>query len=155
MVIFVIKNVFAENPSTPVNISDNLKEMDYIDGTKIEHKYSLPVVNASVLSDNNGTMGVNTVPASLSRVLDFYNTELLSANWDRVQKGLSSDCRQNMQKYIDGLFLGDNWALKSKSLKKDIARKSCIINQVALCNLKNNFYSIGQHYYFHNISVTS
>lgn len=117
IVLFIcFQNVFSESTTTSSNLSVTLKEMDYVEGISADPKYLLPTVNASALSDdgNLSKIKVHSVPASLSRVLDFYNTELLAANWNRVQKGLSTKCREDVQKYVDGLVSGEKWALKSK-----------------------------------------
>ncbi|KAK5650999.1 hypothetical protein RI129_002028 [Pyrocoelia pectoralis] len=86
--------------------------MEYLDGSIVENKDSLPSINVSDLSAElyNGTIEKNSV--GLSRALDFYNTELLSANWNRIKMELSKECEKNMQEYIDGLAAGANWALK-------------------------------------------
>nr|CAH7764412.1 unnamed protein product [Callosobruchus chinensis] len=55
-------------------------QMEYDEGTSIEAKYSLPAVNVS----GTGGNGTTLVRASLARVLDFYNTEQLAANWGQV-----------------------------------------------------------------------
>lgn len=51
---------------------------------------------------------------SLSRVLDFYNTELLRVNWGRVGENVTEGCREDVWKYIGGLEEAKSWALKSK-----------------------------------------
>lgn len=84
-------------------------EMEYKEGTAVDPKYSLPQVNLSV-SDGNHTV----VPASLARVLNFYNSELLAANWHRTKDQISSTCRKDVELYLEGLRKTDNWALKSK-----------------------------------------
>ncbi|XP_068911738.1 nose resistant to fluoxetine protein 6 [Tenebrio molitor] len=82
-------------------------EMEYKEGTAVDPKYSLPQVNLSV-SDGNHTV----VPASLARVLNFYNSELLAANWHRTKDQISSTCRKDVELYLEGLRKTDNWALK-------------------------------------------
>lgn len=84
------------------------KEIEYKEGSKIDPKYSLPKVNLSA-SDGN-----HTVPASLARVLNFYNTEILAANWDRMRNLVTLSCRKDVELYLDGLGKMENWALKSK-----------------------------------------
>lgn len=84
-------------------------EMEYTEGAHIDPKYSLPRVNFSD-SDGNHTL----VPANLARVLNFYNTELLAANWGRTQDYVTSRCRKDVQSYLEGLKKTEKWALKSK-----------------------------------------
>lgn len=89
--------------------------MQYSDGISGDARYSLPSVNVSV--DNlsgNVSKSILTVRASLSRVLDFYNTELLAASWDSTRDGVSEACQKDVETYIGGLSKADNWALKSK-----------------------------------------
>lgn len=84
-------------------------EMEFKQGTAVEAKYLLPAVNVSVENSAN-----RFVTANLARMLNFFNTEQLAANWDRVQKGLTLSCRKDVELFIEGLNKADNWALKSK-----------------------------------------
>ncbi|CAH1967120.1 unnamed protein product [Acanthoscelides obtectus] len=83
-------------------------QMEYDEGTSVEAKYSLPAVNVSGTAGNGTTL----VRASLARVLDFYNTEQLAANWAQVGVKLSKGCEKDMEAYIRGLGKAENWALK-------------------------------------------
>ncbi|VEN43510.1 unnamed protein product, partial [Callosobruchus maculatus] len=83
-------------------------QMEYDEGTSIEAKYSLPAVNVS----GTGGNGTTLVRASLARVLDFYNTEQLAANWGEVGVKLSKGCEKDVEAYIKGLGKAENWALK-------------------------------------------
>lgn len=85
-------------------------QMEFSDGTSVEAKYSLPSVNISVDSANE----TQVVRSSLARVLDFYNTELLAANWGRSKSKLSNGCQKDIETYIAGLSKAENWALKSE-----------------------------------------
>ncbi|KAF5270287.1 hypothetical protein FQA39_LY08398 [Lamprigera yunnana] len=112
MTVYIIFSVLISGVFTQMEITtENFKEMEYVDGRIIEHKYFLPPINVSAFSDLNDEEK-NAVPASLSRVLNFYNTELLAANWYLVQKTITDVCRLQMQEYIDGLAAGVSWALK-------------------------------------------
>lgn len=51
---------------------------------------------------------------SLTRVLDFYNTDLLRVYWDSVRGNVSDGCVRDVQRYIEGLEEAKQWALKSK-----------------------------------------
>ncbi|EFA05306.2 nose resistant to fluoxetine protein 6 [Tribolium castaneum] len=84
-----------------------LLEMEYKEGTKVDPKYSLPQVNLSA-SDGNHTV----VPASLARVLNFFNSEILAANWETTKKLVSLSCRKDVELYLEGLRKTENWALK-------------------------------------------
>lgn len=83
---------------------ENSKDMEFFEGIKIE-----PKVNFSV-SDGNQTL----VP--LAKVLNFYNTELLAANWDKTKNLVTSSCRKDVELYLKGLKRVESWALKSKFL---------------------------------------
>nr|CAI5850604.1 unnamed protein product [Callosobruchus analis] len=83
-------------------------QMEYDEGTSVEAKYSLPAVNVS----GTGGNGTALVRASLARVLDFYNTEQLAANWGQVGVKLSKGCEKDVEAYIKGLGKAENWALK-------------------------------------------
>ncbi|XP_018572754.1 nose resistant to fluoxetine protein 6-like isoform X2 [Anoplophora glabripennis] len=100
----VCSNQTAQAGSDPADV----EEMEYSEGTSVEAKYLLPPVNVSV----SGNASIHTVRASLARVLDFYNTELLAANWGRFKGSLSEGCRKDMDTYIQGLGRAENWALK-------------------------------------------
>lgn len=50
----------------------------------------------------------------LAHVLDFFNTETLTANWELVRRNLTGFCDKDLQKYIKGLGDHEQWALKSK-----------------------------------------
>lgn len=87
----------------------DMEEMEYSEGASVEAKYLLPPVNVSV----SGNATTHTVTASLARVLDFYNTELLAVNWQRFKGLLTEGCRKDVDVYIRGLSRTENWALKS------------------------------------------
>ncbi|KAB0802117.1 hypothetical protein PPYR_04303 [Photinus pyralis] len=91
---------------------DKLKEMDYLDGSIVENKYLLPSINISEHSEELTNHTNEKVSVGLSRALDFYNTQLLAANWNTIKIELSEDCAKDMQTYIDGLTAGATWALK-------------------------------------------
>ncbi|RZB38996.1 nose resistant to fluoxetine protein 6-like [Asbolus verrucosus] len=84
-----------------------IQEMEYKEGLALDPKYSLPRVNLSA-SDGNHTI----VPASLARVLNFYNTELLAASWPWTKNLLSLSCRKDIELYLKGLRKAETWALK-------------------------------------------
>lgn len=113
IVIFAVVNV---EKTAGQNESADAKEMEYLDGTSVEPAYLLPQVNITApgAGDNSGESLVSSVSASLSRVLNFYNTELLTANWGSVKETITLECIDDMEKYLDGLSRGSNWALKSK-----------------------------------------
>lgn len=50
----------------------------------------------------------------LAKVLDFYNTELLRMNWEKVRGNVSEGCEMDVQKYLEGLEAAKGWALRSK-----------------------------------------
>lgn len=100
------------------NATDAPREMEYTDGTSVEPAYTLPQVNITTPRDD-GVGQVNSVPATLSRVLNFYNTEILAAQWEFVQKSLTRSCQDDMEKYLEGLAVGSTWALKSKTITID------------------------------------
>lgn len=92
-------------------------EQIQIEGLSVESKYSLPNVNVSAgPSSGNFSDRSYTVKPSLSRVLDFYNTELLAASWNGIKKSLSEGCQKDVEAYIEGMSKAENWALKSKFL---------------------------------------
>lgn len=106
LVLLIAKNVLSESTT---------EEMEYSEGTSVEARYFLPPVNVSV-DDTGGNVSKTTltVRSSLSRVLDFYNTELLAASWDRMKGNLTEGCQNDVETYIVGLGKAENWALKSK-----------------------------------------
>ena len=87
---------------------DSANEMEYREGTRVDPKYSLPQVNLS--AGGNHTV----VPASLARVLNFYNTEVLAANWERTKGFVGAGCRRDVEMYLQGKRKMENWALKSE-----------------------------------------
>lgn len=89
------------------------KSMEFKHGTTVESKYLLPSINVSVKVGEK-SKNVTSVTASLARMLNFYNTEQLTANWKTIQKKLTVSCRKDMDLYLDGLHKAENWALKSK-----------------------------------------
>ncbi|XP_019869984.2 nose resistant to fluoxetine protein 6 isoform X2 [Aethina tumida] len=103
--------VYANSTTENVyeQLDRELREMEYREGSTVEPKYKLPSVNVSVSGERTTTQ---TVTASLSRVLDFYNTELLAANWDGVKTTLSFGCKRDVELYLEGLRRTENWALK-------------------------------------------
>ncbi|CAH0552702.1 unnamed protein product [Brassicogethes aeneus] len=105
-VLIYLKCVLT-NSTTENALDKELKEMEFKEGLTVEPKYKLPSINVSVSDDST-----TTVRASLSRVLDFYNTEILAANFGRVKNTLSSGCRRDVSLYLDGLKRTTNWALK-------------------------------------------
>lgn len=109
-VLLYLKCALGNSTAPPDSDRVDMEEMEYSEGTSVEAKYLLPPVNVSV-SENATTY---TVRASLARVLDFYNTELLAANWDRFKDTLSEGCRKDVDTYIQGLSRAENWALKSR-----------------------------------------
>ncbi|CAG9765410.1 unnamed protein product [Ceutorhynchus assimilis] len=82
-----------------------VQEIEYTEGTSVEPRYSLPSIK---IGDNSE----NIVPASLQRVLNFYNTETLVATWPKFRNGISEGCQKDMDLYIEGLRDTENWALK-------------------------------------------
>lgn len=104
--LLIAGQLSAQNDTDP-------KEMEYADGTSVEPAYLLPHVNITT-PRADGFPHVNSVPATLSRVLNFYNTEILAAQWEFVKKSLSSGCQDDMEKYLEALAAGSLWALKSK-----------------------------------------
>lgn len=97
-----------------ISSTTDKNQMQYSEGT-IEAKYKLPTVNISVNSlGGNFTGSHYTVKSSLSRVLDFYNTEMLASSWNGVKESLSEGCQKDIEAYIQGLSKAENWALKSK-----------------------------------------
>ncbi|XP_072392694.1 nose resistant to fluoxetine protein 6 isoform X1 [Diabrotica undecimpunctata] len=111
LVLLFLNYALSETtPSTSTNpLSADVHQIEYSEGTSVEAIYSLPPVNVSVSGAWNGTQ---IVRASLARVLDFYNTELLSANFPRFKNGLSQGCQKDVDAYIQGLLTAENWALK-------------------------------------------
>lgn len=85
-------------------------------GNSVETKYSVaPNMNISVDSlSGNFSQSSHNIRSSFSKVLDFYNSELLAANWIGIKKSLSEGCQKDVEAYIQGLSKAENWALKSK-----------------------------------------
>lgn len=96
--------------STDVGEDGKLKEIEYSEGTSVEPRYSLPPVKIGDSSENPN----NVVPASLQRMLNFFNTEVLMVNWPKFKHKISKECQKDMDEYIEGLRSTENWALKSK-----------------------------------------
>ncbi|XP_045468557.1 nose resistant to fluoxetine protein 6 isoform X2 [Harmonia axyridis] len=84
------------------------KEMEYDAGAVVEPKYFLPLVRLSVGGGNETV----PVPASLSRMLNIFDTEQLVANWGMTKRSVSERCRGDVEGFIGGLTKGENWALK-------------------------------------------
>lgn len=81
-------------------------EMYFREGSVVDARYQLPLVNVS------GSDSAVQVTASLARVLNFYNTELLAASMERVRSVVGSDCAKDLDAYIGGLQKAESWALK-------------------------------------------
>ncbi|KAJ8919034.1 hypothetical protein NQ315_016940 [Exocentrus adspersus] len=105
-VLTYLRCVCSDPPVTAT--AGDVEEMEYSEGTSVEAKYLLPPVNVSV----SGNKSTRTVTASLARVLDFYNTELLAANWNRIRGRISEGCQKDVDTYLQGLARAENWALK-------------------------------------------
>ncbi|XP_056633905.1 nose resistant to fluoxetine protein 6 [Diorhabda sublineata] len=89
--------------------SEAVHQIDYSEGTPVEATHSLPPGNLSLSGAPNNTQ---LVRGSLARVLDFYNTELLAANFPKFKHTLSQSCQKDVGAYIQGLITAENWALK-------------------------------------------
>lgn len=71
-------------------------------------------VQESVESANE-TVDEYKIPAeTLGKSLDFYNVHLLATHWKEVQKNISATCRDEVDKFIAGVYYADQWAFKSK-----------------------------------------
>lgn len=96
-------------------------QREYSEGT--ETNYSLPNVNIGFSPlDGNYSEISYTIKSSLPRVLDFYNSEMLAASWNGIKKSLSKGCQKDIEAYIQGLSKAENWALKSKYIKKSFIK---------------------------------
>lgn len=88
-----------------------------LNDTEDREMTSVPHVNMSVNRlSGNLSEGSYTIKPSLSRVLDFYNTELLALSWERIKKDLSQGCQKDVEAYIEGLSKAKTWAMKSESI---------------------------------------
>ncbi|KAK4883484.1 hypothetical protein RN001_006803 [Aquatica leii] len=111
MTLYLIFLILISGVLTQIGTNaERSNEMDYTEGATIEKKILIGAVNDSAFSDFNETFP-NELP-SLSKVLNFYNTELLAANWYRFHKSITETCQEKMQEYIIGLSIGAHWALK-------------------------------------------
>lgn len=100
---------------TSSTTTTEVHQMEYSEGTSVEMRYSLPLHNTSSLSLNGSSFGNDyRTKSTLSRILDFYNTEMLAERWARVKESLSEGCQKDVEAYIQGLAKAENWALKSK-----------------------------------------
>lgn len=108
--LFVLTYTRCTLSNTTTERSSDLQEMEYKEGASVEATYILPQVKVSV----SGEIAPTTVTASLARVLNFYNTELLAAHWPRLKDAVSVGCRRDVGSYLEGLGRADNWALKSE-----------------------------------------
>lgn len=98
----------AESHISDFTVPMRPKEMEYADGSAVEPKYFLPLVRLSV---KNETV---LVPASLTRLLNVFDTEMLFANWGSTKKLVGGRCKRDMEGFMEGLRKGKSWALKSK-----------------------------------------
>ncbi|RZC32187.1 Acyl transf 3 domain containing protein, partial [Asbolus verrucosus] len=85
---------------------ESATQVEYKKGIAVDQKYYLQV-NLSD-SDRNHTIA----PASLARVLNFYNSELLTVSWPRTKNLLSLSCKKDVELYMEGLRKTKIWALK-------------------------------------------
>lgn len=108
VVVLIVQSTFGTTTT-------ELNQIEYSEGTSVETKPSLPAVNIGVNpTSGNFSESSYTIQSSLRRVLDFYNTELLASNWNRIKKSVSAGCQKDVEAYIHGLGKAENWALKSK-----------------------------------------
>ncbi|XP_050296587.1 nose resistant to fluoxetine protein 6 isoform X2 [Anthonomus grandis grandis] len=108
LIYFLLLNFAGLTLSNSTTENYELKEMEYREGTSVEPRYSLPSVKIGDSSENPD----NVVPASLQRVLDFYNSENLMVRWPKFKSKITKECQKDMEAYIDGLRNTENWALK-------------------------------------------
>lgn len=111
--LFVILFISQKSWGTSTIDSNQLQNNG---ANSVEAKHpGVPNMNISVnqLSGNFSESSFN-VRSSFSRVLDFYNSEMLAANWIGIKKSLSEGCQKDVEAYIKGLSKAKNWALKSK-----------------------------------------
>lgn len=59
------------------------------------------------------TWGNNETFVTLTKLLDFYNTDGLQKQWNIIERNLSAVCMDDVNKYIAGLQQTKIWALKS------------------------------------------
>lgn len=69
------------------------------------------VINASNVSDSDSEN-----PYEIRRLLEFYSSEKLADNFERVRELISTNCSEDLNVYLDALKHGEKWALKSKSI---------------------------------------
>ncbi|XP_075990168.1 uncharacterized protein LOC142985805 [Anticarsia gemmatalis] len=53
-----------------------------------------------------------TEPLGIENMLRLFDADILVKQWNVLQKSVSGECRQDMQKYVDGLMDRKLWALK-------------------------------------------
>lgn len=98
-------------------------------------------VTKSDFSVNTSVTVYDSVPTSLSKTLNFFNTELLANNWKYIQNNLSKSCQQHVDKYIGALRSQENWALKSKFNFISYKSLSSIMHNMVRYNLNLTYFT--------------
>ena len=94
-------------------------------GTEVNPMF---VGNLDVQSDGDS---FDEAGFSIAKILDFYNVDLLAANFKSVELALSESCSGEVQKYLDGLRTRETWALKSEYTFSVLKRTSNCNNIVS------------------------